>query len=73
MKLQTKCALKRNREVTISYLDPLMTTPSRQRATTERWGFACGCPRCRDPTEFGTCASGIRDDYDLKFRQQVKL
>ena len=61
MKLQTKSALKRNREVTISYLDPLSTTQLRQRATRERWGFACECPRCADPTEFGTCASGIRD------------
>ncbi len=60
MELRTKGALGRDRELTICYLDPLTTTAARQAATQTRWGFSCRCPRCRDPTELGTGASGVR-------------
>jgi hypothetical protein len=35
-------------EVTVSYLGSLITAPyeSRQAELQEKYGFACGCPRC---------------------------
>ena len=29
----------------------------RRQQLAEQWFFECSCPRCRDPTEFGTRTS----------------
>lgn len=59
IQLRTKMVVPKNRELTITYLQPLMTTQERREATQMKWGFTCMCNRCCDSTELGTFASSI--------------
>lgn len=44
-------------EMTITYVDPLLTLPERQEVLLKQWGFVCTCERCQEEQE-----------YDLKWR-----
>ena len=46
-------------EVTISYLPPQPGNIVRRRTIRDLWHFTCSCPRCCDPSELGTCLSGV--------------
>merc|ERR1719245_2052283 len=37
----------------------MMTQVQRKRFLREQWFFSCQCPRCQDPTEFGTLTSSL--------------
>jgi len=47
-------------ELTISYTPPLFNTTVRQVILTQTKNFVCSCKRCLDPTEFGSCLSGLK-------------
>ena len=55
-------AIKRGEEVTIQYRASTMDSVTRRRELREFWMFDCDCERCRDRTEMGTMASGLRCD-----------
>ncbi|XP_059082422.1 uncharacterized protein LOC131879957 [Tigriopus californicus] len=59
IELRTKTVVPKNRELTITYLHPMMTTQERREATQTKWGFTCMCNRCCDATELGTFAGSI--------------
>jgi hypothetical protein len=48
-------------EITISYVDPLLTLPERQNELQKKWGFVCTCMRCQE-----------EEEYDLKWRLKFK-
>ena len=55
-------AIKRGEEVSIQYRASAMDSVTRRRELKEFWMFECDCERCRDTTEMGTMASGLRCD-----------
>ena len=40
--------IARGEQLTISYIDATASAPVRQEALQWGYGFACGCPRCRE-------------------------
>ena len=53
-------AIKRGEEVSIQYRASAMDSVTRRTELKEFWMFDCDCERCRDRTEMGTKASGLR-------------
>ena len=47
-------------EITIQYKGPLQGNVLRRLAFGNHWMFECRCPRCADPTEFGSFLSAMR-------------
>jgi len=47
-------------ELTIRYNSVFEGFVKRQKTFTQEWFFECGCPRCSDPTEFGTFTSAVK-------------
>ncbi|KAG5899225.1 hypothetical protein JTB14_034482 [Gonioctena quinquepunctata] len=61
------CHIKKGDNISICYTDPLWGTPTRRHHLRESKFFWCSCPRCLDPTEFGTYFSALRcQDSDCK-------
>ena len=52
--------IAKGQEITTSYLEPFYTTLQRRAILKRGKAFDCDCPRCSDPTEFGSYSSGIR-------------
>ncbi|XP_018322879.1 SET domain-containing protein SmydA-8-like [Agrilus planipennis] len=52
--------IEKGDHLTICYTDPLWGTPNRRYHLSESKFFWCVCPRCSDPTEFGTYLSCLR-------------
>jgi len=47
--------IKTGEPITVTYLPLCYSTVERQRLlSSPQWAFTCCCPRCEDPTEFGT-------------------
>ena len=52
--------ISKGSQVQISYTDLLAPTPVRQFELMNSKLFLCACPRCEDPTELDTFASGVK-------------
>jgi len=59
MKLESQRAIASGSELTIRYNNYMEGYLQRQRFLLNEFHFVCHCPRCRDPTEFGTFTSSI--------------
>lgn len=59
MKLEAARTIMPGTELTITYTDYMMSHLQRKKFLSEQWHFDCQCPRCTDPTEFGTLTSGL--------------
>merc|ERR1719347_450206 len=59
MKLEAQRTIPKGTELTIRYTDYLMSQSQRQRFLKCQWYFQCRCPRCSDPTEFGSLTSSL--------------
>jgi len=59
MTLEAARTIMPGTELTITYSDYMMSHLQRKRFLSEQWHFNCQCPRCTDPTEFGTMTSGL--------------
>jgi len=59
MRLEGQRTIPKHTELTIRYTDYMMSHLQRRRFLAEQWHFTCQCPRCRDPTEFGTMTSSL--------------
>ena len=46
--------------ISIQYVNILEGTIPRREALLENWNFLCVCPRCEDPTEFGSYFSAVK-------------
>ncbi|CAG7823507.1 unnamed protein product [Allacma fusca] len=62
MTIRTAMSIKKGEMITIPYSvrDNLCGTLQRLISTEDVAHFSCKCPRCEDPTEFGTAVSGIK-------------
>ena len=58
--------IKAGEEITISYIELLATTVSRQHSLLTSKLFVCQCERCVDPRERGSLASGVKCSSCLK-------
>ncbi|KAH1026295.1 SET domain-containing protein SmydA-8 [Dendroctonus ponderosae] len=52
--------IKKGEHLSICYADPLWNTARRRAFLYETKYFWCSCPRCLDPSEFGTYFSAVR-------------
>ncbi|XP_014209828.1 protein msta-like [Copidosoma floridanum] len=52
--------IEKGAHVTICYTDPLWGTANRRHHLLRTKFFECACPRCSDPTEFGTMFNAIK-------------
>ena len=57
-------------QIQISYTDLLAPTPVRQFELMNSKLFLCACPRCEDPTEFGTITSGVKCSSCLRAHKE---
>lgn len=53
-------AVKTGEHLSITYTDPLWGTTQRLAHLADTKFFVCKCPRCSDPTEFGTYFSAVK-------------
>lgn len=60
MKVIACLPIMKGEMILTSYTHPLKTTIERRHQLKEAKCFDCLCPRCADPTEMGTFASGIK-------------
>lgn len=59
MRLEAQRTIPQDTELTIRYNSYMMSILQRRQFLTEQWHFTCQCPRCKDPTEFGTLTSSL--------------
>ena len=59
MVLRAQVSIKTGEEISIQYITPLIGNVRRRPKIRKNWFFSCTCPRCQDPTEFGTFLSGV--------------
>ena len=52
--LFAKTYINRGEEITVTYCNPLLGTPARQKKLLSTRFISCKCKRCNDPTEYGT-------------------
>jgi len=45
IELRAQNNIKRGAQISIRYLDSLLTTPQRKKASKAKWNFVCQCPR----------------------------
>lgn len=60
MKVIACLPIKKGEMILTSYTHPLKTTIERRYQLKEAKCFDCVCPRCKDPTEMETFASGVK-------------
>ena len=60
LELRATRLIREGSQVQISYTDLLAPTPVRQFELMNSKLFLCACPRCEDPTEMDTYASGVK-------------
>jgi len=58
--LRARRKILEGEEITISYIPPFIGQPRRRMEISNEWYFTCRCPRCVDPTEFGTFVSALK-------------
>lgn len=58
--LRARRLIEEGEEITISYVPTIFGQPKRRQHINEEWYFDCKCPRCSDPTEFGTYTSALK-------------
>ena len=59
--------IKKGQQITTRYLPPWEGQPKRVDQLWKHWQFICHCPRCKDPSEFGTYFSAIKYDIWRRF------
>ncbi|XP_044750799.1 SET domain-containing protein SmydA-8-like [Coccinella septempunctata] len=59
MMVRASVPIRKGQELFHSYVRLIWSTPTRQFNLAKTKHFTCKCPRCLDPTEFGTYMSGI--------------
>ena len=65
MKVIATTDIEQGDEISTSYLEPFHTNLQRRAILLRGKSFECGCPRCADPTEFGTYASSFKGGIHL--------
>lgn len=60
MKVIACLPIRKGEMILTSYTHPLKTTIERRHQLKQAKCFDCSCPRCKDPTEMGTFASGVK-------------
>jgi len=69
VQFQSTAQIKKGDELTWSYTNVLQHSSTIQQSLKQTWLFQCACPRCRDPTEFGTFFSSrkcVCGGYELE-------
>jgi len=62
--LEAKLDIKKGEEITIAYTSVVQGRVKRRKKLREKWFFDCCCPRCSDPTEFGSHVSTLKCDNE---------
>ncbi|OXA58556.1 SET domain-containing protein SmydA-8 isoform X2 [Folsomia candida] len=60
MIVRTSLPIRKGEIISTSYVDALKTTTRRRKFLKNTKYFDCFCPRCKDPTEFGTFLSAMK-------------
>ena len=72
LELRATRLIPKGSQVQISYTDLLAPTPVRQFELMNSKLFLCACPRCEDPTELDTFASGVKCSACLRTQKGVE-
>eukprot|EP00095_Tigriopus_kingsejongensis_P012445 maker-scaffold89_size390429-snap-gene-0.18 protein:Tk12445 transcript:maker-scaffold89_size390429-snap-gene-0.18-mRNA-1 annotation:"protein isoform b-like" len=60
MELRSQVAIGKGQEIFTRYISSTLGNVRRREEIERNWFFRCQCPRCLDPTEFGTFMSAVR-------------
>ena len=59
LEVRAQEAIAKGQEISTQYVTSIKPTFARRPVLRAKWYFDCGCDRCLDPSELGSCLSGL--------------
>ena len=59
LEVRAQEAIASGQEISTQYVASMKATFARRPVLSAKWYFDCGCDRCLDPSELGSCLSGL--------------